>query len=42
MSLLIFCFWTATVFTFLKNGLILPKDKALEIRPKYGRTEAQS
>ena len=31
MSLLIFCFWTATVFTFLKNGLKLLKDKVLEI-----------
>ena len=41
MSLLIFRFWTATVFTFLKNGLKLLKDKALEIIPKYGRTEAK-
>ena len=31
MSLLIFRFWTATVFTFLKNGLMLLKDKALQI-----------
>ena len=42
MSLLIFRFWTVTVFTFLKNGLMLLEDKALEIIPKYGRTEAQS
>ena len=26
---------------FLKNGLKLLKDKALEIIPKYGRTEAK-
>ena len=38
MSLLILRFWTATVFTFLKSGLKLFKDKALEIIPKYGRT----
>ena len=42
MFLLIFRFWTATVLTFLKIGLKLLKDKALEIIPKYGRTEAQS
>ena len=42
MPLLIFRFWTATAFAFLKNGLMLLKDKALEIIPKYGRTEAQS
>ena len=42
MSLLIFRFWTVTVFTSLKNGLMLLKDKALEIMLKYGRTEAQS
>ena len=42
MSLLIFRFWTATVLTFLKIGVNLLKDKALEIIPKYGRTEAQS
>ena len=41
MSLLIFRFWTATVLTFLKNGLKLLKDKALEIIPKYGSTEAK-
>ena len=41
MSSLIFCFWTATVLTFLKNGLKLLKDIALEILPKYGRTEAK-
>ena len=41
MSLLIFRFSTATVLTFLKNGLKLLKDKALEIIPKYGRTEAK-
>ena len=41
MSLLIFRFWTATVLTFLKIGLKLLKDKALEIIPKYGRTEAK-
>ena len=38
---MIFCFWRATVLTFLKNGLKLLKDKALEIIPKYGRTEAK-
>ena len=42
MSLLISRFWTARIFSFLKNGLKLLKDKALEIIPKYGRTEAQS
>ena len=42
MSLLIFRFWTVKVLTFLKNDLKLLKDKALEIIPKYGRTEAQS
>ena len=42
MSLLIFHFWTAIVVTSLKNGLKFLKDKALEIIPKYGRTEAQS
>ena len=31
MSSLISCFWRATVLTFLKNGLKLLKDKALEI-----------
>ena len=41
MSSLIFCFWRATVLTFLKNGLKLLKDKALEIIPKDGRTEAK-
>ena len=41
MSLLIFCFRRATVLTFLRNGLKLLKDKALEIIPKYGRTEAK-
>ena len=41
MSLLMFCFWRATVLTFLKNGLKLLKDKAREIIPKYGRTEAK-
>ena len=40
MSLTIFRFRTATVLTFLKNGLKLLKDKALEI-PNYGRTEVQ-
>ena len=39
MSSLIFCFWRATVLTFLKNGLKLLKDKALETIPKHGRTE---
>ena len=38
MFLLIFRFWTATVFAFLKSGLKLLKDKALKIP---GRTEAQ-
>ena len=42
MSLLISHFWTATVLTFLKNGLELLKEKALKIIPKDGRTEAQS
>ena len=42
MSLLIFRFWRETLFTFLKNSLKLLKDKALEIIPKYGRTQAQS
>ena len=42
MSLLMFRFWTATVLTILKNGLKFLKDKALEITPKYRRTEAQS
>ena len=43
MSLLIFRFWTATVLTFLKNGLKFLKEagSSLEIIPKYGRTEAQ-
>ena len=41
MSSLIICFWRAAVLTFLKNGLKLLKDKALEIIPKYGRTEAK-
>ena len=31
-----------TVFNFLKNGFMLLKDKALEIIPKFRRTEAQS
>ena len=42
MSLLTFRFWTPTVLTFLKIGVNLLKDKALETIPKYGRTEAQS
>ena len=41
MSSLIFCFWRATVLTFLKNDFKLLKDKALEIIPKYGRTKAK-
>ena len=42
MSLLIFCFWRATVSPCcFKNGLKLLKDKALEIIPKYGRTEVK-
>ena len=41
MSSLTFCFWRATVLTLLKNGLKLLKDKALEIIPTYGRTEAK-
>ena len=41
MSSLIICFWRATALTFLKNGLKLLKDKALEIIPKYERTEAK-
>ena len=31
MSSLIICFWRAAVLTFLKNGLKLLEDKALEI-----------
>ena len=42
MSLSISHFWTATVLTFLKNGLELLKEKALKMIPKHGRTEAQS
>ena len=42
MSLLIFRCWKATVFSFLKNGLKLLKDKVLEVISKYGRTEARS
>ena len=38
MSLLIFRLF----LSFLKNGLKLLADKALEIIPKYGRSEAQS
>ena len=41
MILLIFRFWTATVLTFLRNGLKLLKDKELEIIPNYGRNGAQ-
>ena len=37
MALLIFRFWTVTLFIFLKNSLKFHKDKALEIMPKYGR-----
>ena len=33
---------TGIVLTFLKIGVNLPKDKALEIIPKYGRNETQS
>ena len=33
-------FLDSHVLTFLKNGLKLLKDKALEIIPKYGKTEA--
>ena len=42
MSFLIFHFWTVTVFTFLKNGLELFKEKALKMIPKHRRTEAKS
>ena len=42
MSLLIFHFWTATVLTILKDELVLLKEKALKMIPKYGRTEAKS
>ena len=42
MSLLISHFWTATVLTILKDELVLLKEKALKMIPKYGRTEAQS
>ena len=38
MSLLIFRLFLSS----LKNGLKLLADKALEIIPKYGRSEAQS
>ena len=41
ISSLIICFLRAAVLTFLKNGLKLFKDKALEIIPKYRRTEAK-
>ena len=42
MSLLILRFWTAAVLTFLKIGVKLLNDKALEVIPIYGRTVAQS
>ena len=42
MSLLISHFWTATVLTILKDELVLLKEKALKMIPKYGRTKAQS
>ena len=42
MSVLIFHIWTATVLTFLKNGLELFQEKALKMIPKYGRTKAQN
>ena len=38
---LIFCFWRATVLILLRSGLKLLKNKALEIIPKYGRSEAK-
>ena len=42
MSLLIFRFGEPqSVLTFLKNSLKLLKDKAMEIIPKYGRTEVK-
>ena len=41
MSSLIFCFWRATVLAFLKNSLRLLKVKALEVIPKYERSEAK-
>ena len=41
ISSLIICFLRATVLTFLKNGLKLFKDKALETIPKYRRTGAK-
>ena len=41
MSSLIFYFWRVTFLTSLRNGFKLLKDKALEIIPKYGRTEAK-
>ena len=40
MSFLISHFWTATVLTFLKDSLVLLKEKALKMIIKYGRTEA--
>ena len=42
MSLLIFHFWTATVLTFLKNGIELLQEKVLKMTVKHGRTEAQN
>ena len=40
MSLLLLHFWTTTAFSFLKNGLKVLKEKALQIILKYRRTEA--
>ena len=40
MSFLISHFWTATVLTFLKDSLVLLKEKARKMIIKYGRTEA--
>ena len=41
MSSLIFCFWRATAPAVLINDLRFLNEKALEIIPKYGRTEAK-
>ena len=42
MPLLIFHVLTAAVLTFLRSGLKLLNEKAIEMTPKYRRTEAQS
>ena len=42
MPLLIFHFLTTAVLTFLRSGLKLLNENAVEMTPKYRRTEAQS